>query len=116
MLSLEADGREEVVDPAIADDVQAQQHRKLQEEQQPQELLVPPPADRSPQGGDGDVVALVDSFAELEGGRPRYSCVVHDTLSAGPTPYNDSWEWQKKVTSFRFARLPAVHVPIYYYW
>lgn len=45
----------------------------------------------------GDVVVLDDPFEELEGDRARHACVVHDTLAAGPTPYNDGWEWQKQV-------------------
>lgn len=41
-------------------------------------------------------VILHDQFEELEGVRPRYSCVVRNSLAA-PTPYNQSWEWQKQV-------------------
>lgn len=48
-------------------------------------------------GEDEDVVILDDPFEELEGDRRRYPCVLHNTLAAGPTPYNDGWEWQKQV-------------------
>ncbi|CAM9590399.1 unnamed protein product [Scytosiphon promiscuus] len=90
---------------AVADDVPGRQPRHRQEEQQPQELPIPSPIDRSPSASGEGVVVLDDPFEELEGNRSRYSCVVYDTLSAGPTPYNDSWEWQKK-TLARLAERP----------
>eukprot|EP00904_Undaria_pinnatifida_P007640 jgi/Undpi1/4005/HiC_scaffold_16.g07373.m1 len=42
----------------------------------------------------GDVF-LDDTFEELDGDRPRHTCVVYDSLAA-PTPYSEGWEWQKQ--------------------
>lgn len=75
---------------------QPQQQRQQVEER----VLLPPSATaQSPTiaAQDEDVVILNDPFEELEGDRRGHPCVVHNALAAGPTPYNDGWEWQKQV-------------------
>lgn len=51
---------------------------------------------RIPPSGGGDAM-LEDAFEELDGDRPRHPCVVKNCLAAPPTPYDEAWEWQKKV-------------------
>lgn len=82
-----------------------QQHQQDQQQQRQhveERVLVSPPATASSStsagGEDEGLVILDDPFEELEGGRRRHPCVVHNTLAAGPTPYNDGWEWQKQVS------------------
>ncbi|CBJ27443.1 lipoyltransferase [Ectocarpus siliculosus] len=65
---------------------------------QAKDVVIPPSttAVHSSFASGEDVVVLDDPFEELEGDRARHACVVHNTLAAGPTPYNDGWEWQKQ--------------------
>lgn len=68
---------------------------------QAKEVVIPPSttAVHSSFASGEDVVVLDDPFEELEGDRARHACVVHNTLAAGPMPYNDGWKWQKQVLS-----------------
>lgn len=76
-----------------------------QQQQEVEERVLPPPPATAPSsliaGEHEELVILDDPFEELEGDRRRHPCVVHDTLAAEPTPYNDGWEWQKQVREGR---------------
>lgn len=94
---MEDGGQEEALESRCSTgDVQQGQRRPPQAK----EVLIPPSttAVHSSSASGEDVVVLDDPFEELEGDRARHACVVHNTLAAGPTPYNDGWDWQKQVS------------------